>query len=154
SAKIRISEKRETATIERAYADRKKVKPGDRVKIGILLQPYSGEKELRELEVQIPRNIPGGPLQIGISGGLSAERMLQMMQIRRPPARNLSQLVMAIAERPCNQEVIVEMALPVLGVAALGQEIPNMPNAVVEVLVSANPAGINPIRSHTRESFT
>ncbi|MBI3910216.1 MAG: hypothetical protein HY320_04700, partial [Armatimonadetes bacterium] len=152
-AHVRVSEKRQTATIERAYADRKRVKPGEQVKIGVVLQPYSGEKVVRELEVQIPRHIPGGQLRIGVAGGMSAERMLQSMQIRRPPARNLRQLVAGITDRPRNQDLVVEMALPVVGVAALGQEITNLPNAVVEVLISANPTGIKAIRSHTRQTL-
>ncbi len=145
---VEVSEKRQTATIERAYADRKRVKPGEKVKIGVVIQPTDGTREVRELEVEIPRNIPGGRLQIGVSGGGGAERVRQFMQINRPPAKTLAQMLDQITDREQNNELCLEVAQPVVGVSVAGREFPNLPNVVVEVLTGANPSGIRMIRSH------
>lgn len=150
---VDISEKRSTAAIERAYADRKRVKPGDRVKLGVVLQPANAPKEVREFEVEIPRNIPGGKLSIGVSSGGGAERVRQALQITRPTAKTLPQILDQIAQREQNDQLVVEIAQPVVGVSVAGLELPNLPNMVVEVLTGANPAGIRAIRSHTRTTF-
>ena len=149
---VDISEVRKTAAIERAYADRKRVKPGDRVKIGVVVQPVNAPKEFKEYEVEIPRNIPGGRLQIGVAGGSSAERVRQYMQVVRPQAKTLPQLVAQIADRERNSDLTIEVAQPVVGVSVAGREFPNLPNVVVEVLTGANPSGIRMIRSHTKQT--
>lgn len=150
---VDVSEKRSIAAIERAYADRKRVKPGDRVKLGVVLQPANAPKEVREFEVEIPRNIPGGKLSIGVSSGDSADRMRQALQITRPAAKTLPQILDRIADREQNDQLVVEVAQPVVGVAVSGRELPNLPNMVVEVLTGANPSGIRAIRSHARSTF-
>lgn len=149
---VDISEKRETASIERAYADRKVVKPGEKVKIGVVFQPVNAPRQTREYEVEIPRNIPGGKVQIGVSGGASAERIRQAMQITRPQAKSLPQLLGQISGREQNNELNIEIAQTVAGVAVSGREFPNLPTVVVEVLTGANPSGIRMIRSHTRRT--
>lgn len=150
---VDVSEVRRTATIERAYADRKRARPGDRIKLGVVIQPANGPKETRELEIEIPRNIPGGRLQIGVSAGSSAERLRQALQVTRPVARTLPQLLAQISDRERNDQLVVEVGQPVVGVSVSGHELPNLPNVVVEVLTDANPAGIRAIRSHSRTTF-
>jgi len=150
---VDVSEKRSTATIERAYADRKRVKPGDRVKLGVVLQPANAPKEVREFEVEVPRNIPGGKLSIGVSSGSNAERVRQALQVTRPTAKTLPQILDQISGREQNDQLVVEIAQPVVGVSISGRELPNLPNVVVEVLTGANPAGIRAIRSHTRTTY-
>ncbi|MCC2672764.1 MAG: hypothetical protein K0Q72_5236, partial [Armatimonadetes bacterium] len=147
---VTVSQTRRTATIERAYADRKRVKPGERVKLGVVIQPANAPKEVREFEVEIPRNIPGGKLQIGVAAGSSAERMRQALQVLRPAAKTLPQILDQITTREQNDQLIVEIAQPVVGVSVSGRELPNLPTVVVEVLTGANPAGIRAIRSHSR----
>ncbi|MGV3724725.1 MAG: SpoIVB peptidase S55 domain-containing protein [Actinomycetota bacterium] len=150
---VDVSEVRRTATIDRAYADRKRAKPGDRVKLGVVIQPANGPKETRELEIEIPKNIPGGRLQIGVSAGSSAERLRQALQVTRPVAKTLPQLLAQISDREQNDQLVVEVGQPVVGVSVSGHEFPNLPNVVVEVLTGANPAGIRAIRSHSRTTF-
>jgi len=149
---VEVSEKRQTATIERAYADRKRVKPGDTVKIGVVLRPANGPRETREFDLEVPRNIPGGRLQIGVAAGGAADRVRQFMMITRPPARTLGQLVSLITDREANNELVIELAQPVMGVTASGREFPNLPNVMVEVLTNASATGIRMIRSHTRRT--
>jgi sugar lactone lactonase YvrE len=151
---VEVSEKRRTASIERAYADRKRVKPGEKVKVGVVIRPVEGPKEVREFEVEIPRNIPGGRLLIGVSSGSSADRVRQYMQITKPPAKTLAQLVGQITNREQNNDLTIEMAQPVMGVAVSGREFPNLPSVVVEVLTGANPSGARQIRTHTLQTHS
>jgi SpoIVB peptidase S55 len=150
---VDVSEKKNTAAIERAYADRKRVKPGEKVKIGIVIRPVDAPKEVREFEVEIPRNIPGGKIQIGVAGGGAAERVRQYMQISRPTPKTLEQLVGQIAGREQNNELTIQVAQPVVGVSVSGREFPNLPNVVVEVLTGANPSGIRMVPTHTRQTY-
>jgi hypothetical protein len=146
---VDVSEARSLARIERAYADRKTVRPGERVKVGMVIQPQNGPAETREFEVEVPGNIPGGRLQIGVAGGTGAERLRNTLQLSRPPAETLPQLVAQVAEREQNNHLSILVAQPVFGFAVSGQEFPNLPNVVVEVLTGANPTGVRAIRSHT-----
>ncbi|MFN3650853.1 MAG: SpoIVB peptidase S55 domain-containing protein [Armatimonadota bacterium] len=149
---VDVSETRKTAVIERAYADRKSVKPGEKVKLGVVIRTSTGERETKEYEVEIPRNIPGGRLAFGVSGGSSAETVRRYLQVTRPPAKTLAQLLAQIQEREQNNQLTLEMAQPVVGVAVAGREFPNLPNLVVEVLTGANPSGIRMVRSHARQT--
>src|SRR5262249_47524473 len=83
---VEITQSRDVAAIERVYADRRRVKPGDTVKIGAVIQPYDKPRELKEFELTIPRNIPSGRLQIGIAGGQSASRTLSGLGLQKPQA--------------------------------------------------------------------
>lgn len=149
---VDLTEKRNTATIERAYSDRKRVHPGDTVKLGVVIQPADGPKRTEEMELKIPGNIPAGKLQIGVAGGSSAERLRQMMLIMRPPARSLAQLLQQFAEREPNNDLTVEIAQPVAGISVSGYEFPNLPNVVVEVLTGTNASGVRMTRSHSKQT--
>jgi sugar lactone lactonase YvrE len=151
---VEVSEKRRSATIERVYADRKRVKPGETVKVGVVIQPYHQEKELRELTVQIPKNTPGGRIQIGVAGGQSARRTLSWLGVQRPAARTVPQLLAAIVERERNNDLVVETTLPVAGINAQGLEFPDLPNSLAELLLTANPTGVRLSRGHQRQVLT
>jgi sugar lactone lactonase YvrE len=148
---VEVSEKRRTAAIERVYADRKRVKPGETVKVGVVIQPYHQEKELRELTVQIPKNTPAGRVQIGVAGGQSARRTLSWLGVQRPAARTVPQLLAAIVDRERNSDLVVETTLPVAGISALGREFPDIPNSLAELLLTANPTGVRLSRGHQRQ---
>lgn len=148
---VEVSEQRRTATIERAYTDRNRVRPGERVKIGVVIQPLNAPREVREFDVEVPRNIPGGRLQIGVAGGGGADRVRQFLQIGSPVAKTLPQLIARITDREQNSDLTLEVAQPVMGVSVEGRELPNLPNVVVEVLTGASPTGIRIARSHLRQ---
>jgi sugar lactone lactonase YvrE len=148
---IEVSQERDVATVERAYIDRKRAKPGETLRIGVVIQPFNKPKELKELELTLPRNLPSGRLQIGVSGGQSTARTLSWLGIQRPPARTLPQLLTNLAERERSSDLVVEVELPVVGVSASGLEFPNMPNSVAEVLAAANPSAVRLLRGHVRK---
>lgn len=148
---VEVTQARDVAAIERVYADRKRVKPGEKVKVGVVIQPFNKPKETRELELTIPTNIPAGRVQIGVAGGQSASRSLGWLGVQKPQPKTLPQLLTNIVERERNSDLVIEMTLPVAGVAASGQELPNLPNSLLEVLLSANPSGVRPLRGHQRQ---
>jgi sugar lactone lactonase YvrE len=150
---VEVTQARQSAAIERVYADRKRVKPGEKVKLGVVIQPYNREKEVREIEVEIPRGIPGGRVQIGVAGGLSAKRALGWLGLQRPTPRTVPQLLAAVTERERNNDLVVETTLPVAGISASGREFPDIPNSLAELLLSASPTGVRLARGHQRQLF-
>lgn len=148
---VEITQSRRSATIERVYADRKRVKPGETVRVGVVIQPYHGEKETRELTLLVPKNIPAGRIQIGVAGGQSARRTLSWLGLQRPPARTVPQLLADIVERERNNDLVVEMTLPVAGLNASGRELPDLPNSLMELLLTASPTGVRAARGHQRQ---
>jgi outer membrane protein assembly factor BamB len=148
---VEVTQARNVAAIERVYADRKRVKPGETVKVGVVIQPFNKPKETRELDLTIPTNIPAGRVQIGVAGGQSASRSLGWLGVQKPQPKTLPQLLTTIVDRERNSDLVIEMTLPVAGVAASGQELPNLPNSLLEVLLSVNPSGVRPMRGHQRQ---
>ena len=136
------------ARIEEASARVKRVRPGDKVLIDLLIQPWGKPEERRAVEVEIPQNAPPGPLRVGIAGGLSARMMKARLQILDPSPTNLAQEWEILSKEEKNDDLVVEMALETSGIELKGKQLFNLPPVTTEVIQSANITGLRVIRDH------
>jgi hypothetical protein len=58
---------RHAASIENAWSDKSEVRPGETVVVKVVLQPYRGERMMREVPVTIPAQAAKGDLRILVS---------------------------------------------------------------------------------------
>ncbi|MCA9804112.1 MAG: hypothetical protein KC777_19220, partial [Cyanobacteria bacterium HKST-UBA02] len=124
---IRLKPGRNVTEIERVVVDRPVVKPGEKVVLSCLLDPFDGEKYVRNVELEIPRNAPDGDLVIGVAGGSKLSELRKRMNLLDPPSENLEQYLRKVVERPRADELIAVLALPDQAVHIGGQAIQNPP---------------------------
>lgn len=65
--RVELLPDRHAATIENAWSDKSEVRPGETLRIKVVLQPYRGPRVVREVPVTIPRQAAKGPLRILVS---------------------------------------------------------------------------------------
>ncbi|NIM06264.1 MAG: hypothetical protein GTO55_07770 [Armatimonadetes bacterium] len=136
------------ANIEQVRARTKRVRPGDKVEVEILIKPWGKPQERRVVEVEVPRNAPPGRLRVGIGGGLDARMLKSRLQIADPYADNLAQQWEILAREEKNDDLVVEVALRTSGVELKGKQLHSLPRVVSEVIGSANLSGVRRIRDH------
>jgi len=150
---VAITQKRHTAHIERLFADKKRVRSGETVTLGVVLQPFGEGKRTEEVKLTIPPGLPPGRLQIGVSGGKGVDRLEGMMGIQRPDPKDLSQMLDRISNREKNNDLVVRIALPTVGMHALGRELPGLPNSVIEVLQASGTSGFRVARDYMERTI-
>lgn len=124
---IRLKPGRNVTEIERVVVDRPVVKPGEKVVLSCLLDPFDGEKYVRRVELEIPRNAPDGDLVIGVTGGSKLGELRKRMNLLDPPSENLEQHLKKVEDRPRADELIAVLALPDQAVHIGGRAIQNPP---------------------------
>ncbi len=110
--KINLESGRDLTRIVRVSTDRPVVKPGEKVNLTCLLEPYNGESYTEKIEVTIPRDAPDGELALGVSGGSQLEDLRKRMNLIDPPTNTLEQIVRRIQERPRGDRLFAILALP------------------------------------------
>lgn len=70
---------RQTASIENAWSDKSEVRPGETVRVKVVLQPYRGRRLVREVPVTIPANAAEGDLRVLVSDADSLNRITRTL---------------------------------------------------------------------------
>ena len=150
---VAVTQKRRTAVIERAYADRQKVRPGEVVHVAVDIQPYGEPKTRRELEVKVPENAPPGSLRIGIGGGASASRFNSAVGVTRPKSTSLAQMVQQICDRERSTDLLVETVFSNGSLLIGGVEMTDLPNSLLEMVRSSPISSVSIGRNHYRTTL-
>jgi len=145
-AEIEVTEERRLATIERAYADREKVKPGETVEITVHIKPDQRPEKVERFRLPIPEGTPQGQVLVAVAGGSVASLMERRLGRRDRIPANLDQLVEDLGQGPRNDELRLMMGLPTLGLEIEGRRLADLPPVVSEVLISSHARNVMPIR--------
>ncbi|MCD6507606.1 hypothetical protein J7M22_13410 [Candidatus Poribacteria bacterium] len=138
---IKIEDKRNTALIEEARIDKRIYKPGEKVRLTLSIRPYL-ENPIREtLEIQLPKDIPEGPVMMIIG---SASAILSWDKSRAPQKyvpKNIQQLMQIIQRGEKNDHLVVELFVPRPGLTISGEELPDLPISMFYVMNSSQQTG-------------
>jgi len=145
------TKERRVATIEDLRARARRVKPGDKIEVEVFIQPYGKPREMRLVEVEVPRNAPPGRLQVGIAGGMSAQMIKSRLQAVDPQPTNLAQQLELLAKEEKNDDLLVEVSVETSGMEFRGKQLYNLPEVVMETLASSNSSEQRVIRDHFRK---
>jgi SpoIVB peptidase S55 len=66
---------RRSARLEASRTDVTEARPGDQITVETVIQPYRGERLIRQIPVRIPTSASKGPLRILVSDGDTLDRM-------------------------------------------------------------------------------
>ena len=147
--KVEFSKRRRVARLEQVLVDKHVVKPGEEVQVTATLRVASPPGRITQVEkVQIPATCPPGRVQLGIAGGRSAEWLRSRLEVGEPQPESLGQMVGQMLARASNDELVVQLALPTVGVEARGMVLRDLPPAAMEVLRASGGTRLRPLRDY------
>jgi len=138
---IKIEDKRNTALIEEARIDKRIYKPGEKVRLTLSIRPYLENPIRKTLEIQLPKDIPEGPVMMIIG---SASAILSWDKSRAPQKyvpKNIQQLMQIIQRGEKNDHLVVELFVPRPGLTISGEELPDLPISMFYVMSSSQQTG-------------
>ena len=120
SVEAQGSEQVQVAEIQRVKAGTDKVKAGEKLAIAVTMKPYRGEEFTRTVYFKVPKDHPGGKLNLQVRGGSSMAWIIELLRKQQqegvPAAkkqeqrRTLADYVQATNNADKNNEIIVDIA--------------------------------------------
>lgn len=149
-----ISDKRDTATIDRIFVKEAKYEPGQTVDVGVVLKPYKKDKVTKYIKVAIPPATQNGRATLSVRGG--SMRMDMFMGSPdagdgggpggpsagpgpsggSPIADDVKQMVKNYVERERNNDLVARLGLNSTSVNVNGEKLSFLPPALAEVMKS------------------
>jgi len=146
---IGSAEEPKTATLERAWIDDPRPRPGRTVPLKILLRTFRGEDEVHTLPVEIPANA-SGTLSVMVTDG-SRLNQLEVRESRTSPQmRSVDQVIKTLNKARRNNTLYVKLLGADAGAVVNGEVLSSLPPSVLAVLeADRNGGNFNPVRSAT-----
>ncbi len=121
--------------LERAWASRRHIHPGDTIELAAALRGEGGQEIIRRLSYQAPFGTPAGALQVTFADGASANLADLRGLAGREPASG-AQLVRAINLSRRNSRLYVRVWRPDRGFQLQSEQLPSPPASLRGVLAA------------------
>jgi hypothetical protein len=130
--RLRISERQESATIERAWLDTNRPEPGSTHSVHVLLRHFRGDTETVSIPIALPAQSTG-PLTLLVS---DAPTLAGLEQRELKPAKpaNWSALLDQLNSTRRNNRIYVRLISNSAGTVVGGETLPALPSSVRAVL--------------------
>lgn len=161
SIEIKMRSGRQMATIDRIFTRESSYKPGDEVKVGVVLKPYNGEPETRYMTIQLPKNLPNGRYMLQARGGampvmppgMSPELAAMLFGGSAPtaPPANLQQMVKQLQERDKNSDLTLRLFLSGSAVTIEGEKLPMLPPVMRDILIAPRSSSVRVEREEIKQ---
>ncbi len=138
----------DTAEIVDASVDATEVNPGEPAEVRVVLRRWSGDEEVRRLNVMVPESAAGQAIQILIQPGPDAE-------IERPEPRSLDDILEAVRNRYGATDLVLSTRLPGRGVRTPGHVARAVPMSVLDAMQSTTDSDrMRAFQTHVRRAFS
>jgi hypothetical protein len=120
--------------IEKAVADRGRVRPGDTIRLRVRLRAYQGDAFWKEITVPVPPRVQGDRILVLVT---SLEDFLAWDQERAPgkyTPKDLEHLLELLTDLPSQGDLLVKVYSPSAGALIRGRELGSLPGSVLRVL--------------------
>jgi hypothetical protein len=138
SLDIASADVRRSATLDRIALDRADVARGETVEVQAYIRTESGKQFVQRIPVQIPADVPTGPLMLFVGDGGSIQQASAMQSF---VPKDLGQLVSAINRLKKNDRLYVKMLRVTHGAVIGTDEMPSLPPSFVATLNSDRSSG-------------
>ena len=132
---------RTNALIEDVQIDKSMVKPGDSVNLKISITPYKQETIIKKVEVPIPKDVPEGRALLRISDASSSSSWNRSRAPMKSRITDINQLIKQIQDVESNNNIIIELFSPVVGMTVKGEELPALPLTAFNIINSSKSTG-------------
>ena len=178
--KVRIIDKRNTATIDRIFLKKSEFEPGETVDVGVVMRPYKAERVTKTFKVKIPATAADGKISLTVRGGGTRMGMMMptassspdpsgggspeedvsssgmmggMMDPGMANADNVQQLVAKFLERERNNEVVLQLQMRGTAISIGGEKLAGMPSAIADVMKSSRNSGLKMEREEVKAVY-
>ena len=149
SLEVELLPERRTSSIENAWLDRSEVSPGETITIRTVLQPYRGERVVKEIAIRIPGQAVRGPLSILVSDAPTLDRITRTLTggsvfsrfQRGPRVSGLSQLIALLNRERRNDNLYISLFQRAPTVLVEDKVLPSVPLSQLNVLTRQRVAG-------------
>ncbi len=124
-----------SAAILEAIPQRRKVRPGETLAVGVRLQPYHSQPETHFYTVEIPKGLPLGKLDLIVADGASfADYALRS---EKSQAQNFAQLCAQLSRLEPSSHLVVALETREAGLSLPQGPLPALPPSLAASLASA-----------------
>jgi hypothetical protein len=138
SLDITSTDEKLVGILERVAVDKVDVRRGESLEIQAYIRTESGDQSVQRIPLQIPMDVPAGPLTVFIGDGNALQQASASQWIA---PKDLSQLVTSINKLKKNDRLYVKLFRTTPGVMIGTDELPNLPPSVVATLNSDRTSG-------------
>jgi hypothetical protein len=143
---VKVSEERESLTIQRAWLDTDRPKAGGTCTLKIALHGYRGQEETRSLPIEIPARASGS-LTLLVTDATHLAQWEQR-EMRTPAPWTLDQILRAVNRARRGNRLYVRLVGSAPGALVDGEQLPTLPPSVLAVYEAGRSSGsFSPLRS-------
>jgi len=118
-----------------AWADRRRVEPGERLQVTLELRPHQGELERRRLELQVPKEAADGRYYFLLGDGSSMDSARLEIEGRAP--RSFEGHLEQLRRFHSRRQLVVFGLVRAPGLALEGDSLPRLPGSVHRLLAGS-----------------
>src|SRR5262245_3969341 len=145
---IDASEQPRSATLERAWIDGTRPKPGSTVTLKVLLRTYRGEQVTTSVPVQIPPNARGSVSMMVTDGVRLSQWELRERAVQPTQTRDVNQMMRVLNDARKNNRLYVRLVTRDGGAVVRGESLAALPPSVLSVLEADRDGGnFRPLQS-------
>ena len=138
------------AVIDRVWADRARVKPGETVEVNVQLRQARGAEELVRLSVTVPVAAAPGPIELAVGDAGSMARFESRTQRAAP--RTLNQVIELINRLRKSSHVYALLTRPDVGIAVRGERLSSLPPSAYALVSGGDGAdSLTPLKRVTMD---
>lgn len=138
---IKMEDKRKTAVIEAVRIDKNRYRPGEKIEVTMRLRPYLESPIIQTGTVTIPEDAPEGLTTLL---AISPDLYRSWQQTRAPlnyQPTNINQVIKLLQQEQNNNDIILELFVPKVGMTVQGQEFPELPLSMLSVMTTPTQTG-------------
>ena len=133
-----------SATLVAAYPKRTRCEPGQAVPVTLEFKAVRGERYRREIEIEIPADLPNGRFMLVIGDGSSMDSV--RLSVERKEPTNFEQALELMRSFRSRRELVVYGLTPAAGLAVAGEALPNLPGSMRSIFAAGSvSAGAAPL---------
>lgn len=135
-------DERRLARVERAWASKDHVRPGETVQVSAAIRPFRGPEVIRQIDIKIPDEVLPGRLLLQVGDGLTLARLEDEGETGDDfHPRDLTQLIWLINHLRSNDKIYAVLSRADNGILFQGRRLPNLPPSIAQVMVRPQTRG-------------
>lgn len=131
-----FDDKRSNASMESVQINRNTIRPGDPLELTMTIRPYMADVVTKKFEIVIPKDMPEGPAMLGIFDARANATWEKSRAPGKFQVSDINQLIRQIQEDESNNDIIIQLFTPQVGVTIGDQELPALPLTTFSVMNS------------------
>jgi len=139
---------RRSARLKRMFVDKARVKVGEEVEVGVVLEPLKGEGVAwtETFKLRVPKDSPAGIMRLGAASGRIELTLQSRLGATVTIPEDLKDLVDFYQTLHNNNDLVIKAALPRVGVLVDERKLPMTPLGLLNVMTRARSTTIGTFR--------